>query len=240
MSDETGHVLDAAWGPNGSETMGYDAWGARRGPNAETLAASTAPLPGGHRGFTGHESIPNVGLVNMNGRMYDPALGRFLSADPTVQQPMDPANYNRYSYVQNNPLRYTDPTGYSFLGMSAPTLLFTVFSIGICAVTSGAGCIAAGIITSFVTTTSMLAAGASLEQVVAMNVVSLAGGQFGGAIAGAIIGSGASVMGQMLGGAISGGVAAAISTAVFGGNLGANMAQGALMGAMWAGISDRP
>ncbi|MEO5766746.1 MAG: RHS repeat-associated core domain-containing protein [Polyangia bacterium] len=237
MSDETGHVLDAGWGANGSETMGYDAWGARRGPNAEALPAATAPLPGGHRGFTGHEFVPNVGLVNMNGRMYDPALGRFLSADPTVQMPTDPANYNRYSYVQNNPLRYTDPTGYAFFGMSGPTLFATVFYVGACAISAGAGCVAAGIAFAFYGAMSAVTSGASLDQVVATGVVSFAAGQFGGAVAGAIVGSGAGVVGQLVGGAIAGAVSAAVTTAVYGGNLGTNMAHGALMGAMWAGVS---
>ena len=49
----------------------------------------------------------------MNGRIYDPLLGRFLSADLGVQFPGDLQSYNRYSYVSNNPLRYTDPTGFA-------------------------------------------------------------------------------------------------------------------------------
>ncbi|MAY42519.1 MULTISPECIES: RHS repeat-associated core domain-containing protein [unclassified Neptuniibacter] len=51
----------------------------------------------------------------MNGRVYDPTLGRFLSADPHIQSPYSTQSYNRYSYVSNNPLKYTDPSGY-FLG----------------------------------------------------------------------------------------------------------------------------
>ena len=50
----------------------------------------------------------------MNGRIYDPTLGRFLQADPHIQAPMNSQNYNRYSYVLNNPLSYTDPSGYFF------------------------------------------------------------------------------------------------------------------------------
>jgi hypothetical protein len=50
----------------------------------------------------------------MNGRIYDPTLGRFLQADPNIQAPMNSQNYNRYSYVLNNPLSYTDPSGYFF------------------------------------------------------------------------------------------------------------------------------
>jgi RHS repeat-associated protein len=64
------------------------------------------------RGFTGHEHLPHFGLINMNGRVYDPFLARFLSPDPFVQAPSYSQNYNRYSYAWNNPLKYTDPSGY--------------------------------------------------------------------------------------------------------------------------------
>jgi hypothetical protein len=50
----------------------------------------------------------------MNGRIYDPTLGRFLQADPHIQAPSNSQNYNRYSYVLNNPMSYTDPSGYFF------------------------------------------------------------------------------------------------------------------------------
>lgn len=50
----------------------------------------------------------------MNGRIYDPTLGRFLQADPHIQAPLNSQNYNRYSYVLNNPMSYTDPSGYFF------------------------------------------------------------------------------------------------------------------------------
>ena len=48
----------------------------------------------------------------MNGRVYDPVLGRFMSADPNIQAPNNLQSYNRYAYVFNNPLSYTDPSGY--------------------------------------------------------------------------------------------------------------------------------
>ena len=51
----------------------------------------------------------------MNGRVYDPLLGRFLQADPFVQAPYNLQSYNRYSYVMNNPLGLTDPSGFSWL-----------------------------------------------------------------------------------------------------------------------------
>jgi len=61
------------------------------------------------RGFTGHEHVDTAGIVHMNGRIYDPELGRFLQADPFVE---DSTTLNRYTYVHNNPLAYTDPSGY--------------------------------------------------------------------------------------------------------------------------------
>jgi RHS repeat-associated protein len=64
------------------------------------------------RGYTGHEHIDETGLIHMNGRVYNPILGRFISADPTIQFAKVQQSYNRYSYVANNPLKYTDPTGY--------------------------------------------------------------------------------------------------------------------------------
>jgi len=67
------------------------------------------------RGYTGHEHLDQLGLIDMKGRMYDPRLGRFLSPDPFVQAPTDPQNFNRYSYCLNNPLKYTDPSGESII-----------------------------------------------------------------------------------------------------------------------------
>lgn len=63
------------------------------------------------RGYTGHEHIESVGLINMNGRIYDPKLHRFLQPDNFVQDPHNTQNYNRYGYCLNNPFKYTDPSG---------------------------------------------------------------------------------------------------------------------------------
>jgi len=64
------------------------------------------------RGYTGHEHLDPVGLIHMNGRVFDPELGRFLSPDPLIQAPDNTQSFNRYSYTFNNPLSYTDPSGY--------------------------------------------------------------------------------------------------------------------------------
>jgi len=52
--------------------------------------------------------------VHMNGRVYEPKLGRMLSPDPVTQAPENGQNYNRYSYAMNNPLRYKDPSGFEW------------------------------------------------------------------------------------------------------------------------------
>ncbi|MBN8641131.1 MAG: VCBS repeat-containing protein [Flavobacteriales bacterium] len=63
------------------------------------------------RGYTGHEHLESVGLINMNGRIYDPKLHRFLQPDNFVQDTYNTQNYNRYGYCLNNPFKYTDPSG---------------------------------------------------------------------------------------------------------------------------------
>ena len=83
----------------------YDAWG------NQTVKVNTI---GYHRGYTGHEMLPEFDLINMNGRLYDPLLGRFLSPDHYIQSPDNSQNFNRYSYCLNNPLKYTDPSGEVF------------------------------------------------------------------------------------------------------------------------------
>lgn len=76
------------------------------------------------RGYTGHEHFFQVGLIHMNGRMYDPKLHTFLSVDNYIQDPFNTQNYNRYGYVLNNPLAYTDPSGELF---SFITAIFDTF-----------------------------------------------------------------------------------------------------------------
>ena len=61
--------------------------------------------------FSSSYLIPSTSYLNMNGRLYDPVIGRFFSPDNFVQNPFFTQNFNRYSYALNNPLRYKDPTG---------------------------------------------------------------------------------------------------------------------------------
>jgi RHS repeat-associated protein len=105
-------LLDEAGAPVATESFG--AFGTRRGSD---WRATTAPdwlgiANSTRQGFTGHEMLDNVGLVHMNGRVYDPALGRFLSADPLIGDLGDSQAVHPYAYVGNRPLNATDPTGY--------------------------------------------------------------------------------------------------------------------------------
>ena len=95
----------------------FDAWGNRRDPS--TWSGNAVALNFHDRGFTGHEHLfgmvggiyREIGLVNMNGCMYDPVMSSFLSVDNYVQAPDFSQSFNRYAYCQNNPLRYVDQSG---------------------------------------------------------------------------------------------------------------------------------
>lgn len=123
----------------------FDAFGRRR--NATTWADTLTALSNSDttRGYTGHESLDTVDLVHMNGRVYDPHLGRMLSADPYVQAPFEPQNLNRYSYVLNNPLSLVDPTGFNYQSGSGVYQFIAVTTedgVGVMAVrTEGCGTI---------------------------------------------------------------------------------------------------
>jgi len=69
------------------------------------------------------------GIINMGGRIYDAALGRMLQADPFVQEPTASQSFNRYTYVFNNPLSYTDPSGYITLRQGIGMVVGAVLTI---------------------------------------------------------------------------------------------------------------
>jgi RHS repeat-associated protein len=106
----------------------FDAWGRNRNTTNWTYA-SVQPNPTWlYRGYTGHEHLAEFRLINMNGRLYDPVVGRMLSVDNNVQSPDYSQNFNRYSYALNNPLKFTDPDGESviLLGIAIALALNTV------------------------------------------------------------------------------------------------------------------
>jgi RHS repeat-associated protein len=104
----------------------YDPWGRLRKPGTLNDYNVTLDNRGYNnsvlftRGYTAHEFIDAFELINMNGRVYDPQLARFLSPDNYIQDPLNSQSYNRYSYCINNPFKYTDPDGnnpLAFIGM---------------------------------------------------------------------------------------------------------------------------
>ena len=114
--------LDVIVDENGAidQKLSFGPWGQRRdATNWAELNSSNQLIDLGltfdtsttTRGFTGHEMLDTVGIVHMNGRIYDPFLGRFLQSDNYVQDPNNTQSHNRYSYVWNNPLNATDPSG---------------------------------------------------------------------------------------------------------------------------------
>jgi RHS repeat-associated protein len=96
----------------------YDAWG-KRSRDSASAQSNNADATDEARGYTEHEHLDEVGLTHMNGRLHDPVLGRFISADPMVADGYDSQSLNRYSYVYNNPLAYSDPSGYIAQAASA-------------------------------------------------------------------------------------------------------------------------
>jgi RHS repeat-associated protein len=111
----------------------FDAWGQRRGGGwiGQPSPGDKAAINGStHRGYTGHEQLDNLNLVHMKGRVYDPAIARFMSADPIIQSPFQSQSFNRYSYVRNNPLNATDPTGFQTIDCFAGSRIHACASAG--------------------------------------------------------------------------------------------------------------
>lgn len=117
--------LVAVTGADGNllQRFSYDAWGRRRRLGGSDDSWDWNANGGfgdkalwnnyGHDGYTGQEQIDQLGLVHLNGRVYDPISGRMTSADPTIPDPTNLQAFNRYSYVLNNGLAFVDPSGFS-------------------------------------------------------------------------------------------------------------------------------
>lgn len=126
---------------NIAQTLSFDAWGQRRSASdwqtvianehkelIKNLSAFSVINRITNRGYTGHEMVDAVGIIHMNGRIYDAKLARFLQADPFIQAPYNTQSLNRYSYVWNNPLNATDPSGYWFLPLLKAAITAFVIS----------------------------------------------------------------------------------------------------------------
>ena len=121
ISDEAGNKL---------EQRHFDAWGnfthLKIGNGAiitdKNIIDNTSLVL--ERGYTSHEHFAEVGIIHMNGRLYDPLLRRFLNADENIQEPYNTQNYNKYGYVLNNPLMFNDSSGEFFF--LAPVITWLV------------------------------------------------------------------------------------------------------------------
>ncbi|MES2353056.1 MAG: RHS repeat-associated core domain-containing protein [Pseudomonadota bacterium] len=107
VTDETGAVV---------ERLAYEPFGKRRFAAGTDDTNNTIKGLNTTRGFTNHEHLDELGIIHMNGRIYDPMIGRFMSADPQIQSPDNLQSYNRYTYIWNSPLAGTDPSGFSWFG----------------------------------------------------------------------------------------------------------------------------
>ncbi|MBR3075993.1 MAG: VCBS repeat-containing protein, partial [Bacteroidales bacterium] len=228
--DHLGSITDVISSSGTSlEKKTYGAWG------------SGTPSSYLWRGWCGHEYLDSFSLVNMNARLYDPILGRFLSPDPFIQAPDLPINFNRYAYCLNNPLKYNDPDGEFVITTTMILVTGAIigatfggiqgYKIGQAKGLSGwdmFGCIAAG---SAIGGAAAFAGGYVATALAPVVAAAGYGGFVGGAITGAFSGAAA--------GAINGLGFGALSTGTLDGafNAGAQgMALGMLSGAAMGGI----
>jgi RHS repeat-associated protein len=123
--------LDVLTDQNGTvqERLAFDPHGNRRSALAWNSLLPSYSASNTTHGYTGHEHIDNLGVIHMNARLYDPQLGRFLQADPVIQDMTSAQSQNAYSYVLNNPLSMTDPSGASWISSNWRTVLSIAISI---------------------------------------------------------------------------------------------------------------
>jgi len=158
-------------------------------PRGDTLSALSFPIT--RRGFTGHEHYPELKIINMNGRLYDPVIARFFSPDKYVANSSFTQDFNRYTYARNNPLMYTDPSG-EFIWI--PVVLGAVFGIVQGAMIGHANGAQGGEWAGYILGGAAIGA-----------LSGLAGGAVAGAIGqAAFLGSG--IVGASVGGAVSGAI----------------------------------
>ena len=209
----------------------YDVWGHRYFVNKENgnELSGQNDLSWMQRGVTGHEHIKELDLINMNGRMFDPLLGRFLSPDPYVQSPDRTKNFNRYAYAMNNPLVFEDPNGESI-------------TLAIAAI---AGAYFGGVTTNNGNFNPLDWDYGSADTYLGMTVGAISG--YAGASVGMSVGASAASAGATsfeagfaagaMGGMVSGGINGAGMTAIAGGDFDdimGSMIKGSVMGA-WSG-----
>lgn len=222
----------------------YDAWGRLRDPATQELYGSgKEPELMLWRGFTGHEWLLWFGLYNMNARLYDPVLGRFLSPDPYVQMPDNTQNLNRYLYALNNPFQYKDDSGEflhliigaiigGFINWALNGFHFNAEGLAHFGIGMAAGALSAGVGAGI---SSAIAGGSFGAGFVGSSAALTAGHSF---INGALIGGGTGLTNGFVSGLGTGllngyGVGGAFKNAALQGTLG--MGAGALVGGIYSG-----
>jgi RHS repeat-associated protein len=114
ITDSAGNeLIRPSFAAYGERRDGSDWDGAISSADLNTLAGIS------RRGFTGHEHLDAVGLIHMNGRVYEPVAGRFLSRDPFIDGVFSSQGINGHAYVHNNPLTLNDPSGFCGEGPEA-------------------------------------------------------------------------------------------------------------------------
>lgn len=220
---------------NGSvvQHINYDAWGKQNRfyTSSSLVSLLNQQSPVESKGYTGHKEISDLGIIHMNGRIYDPTLGRFLQADPHIQAPTNSQNYNRYSYVLNNPLSYTDPSGYFFKKLLRSIAKIPILNMAIQAVMAvycQVCLVAYNAMSTYAVTGSLKAAFTSAI----VSIASPGGGSFGGIVATGVIGGLASkAQGGNFGhGFWSAGLGAAMGGRIQTGNAYANVVVSAVVG----------
>ncbi|EJL79761.1 RHS repeat-associated core domain protein containing protein [Polaromonas sp. CF318] len=192
ISNETGAVI---------ERMAFDPWGKRRFVNGKSDTLDAIAGINTDRGYTLHEHLDEMGVIHMNGRVYDPLIGRFMSADPFIQDPAFAQSYNRYAYVMNNPLAYTDPSGYFSLRSVFKVVVTVVVAYYTGGAISGAFASASGGAATALGSWAVTGTGATFQL---SAIGSALAGAAGGFAAGAVS-SGGTFKGAMQG-ALSGGL----------------------------------
>ncbi|HSV94267.1 MAG TPA: RHS repeat-associated core domain-containing protein, partial [Desulfobacterales bacterium] len=160
--------------------------------------------------YTDQEEDAETGLYNYNARLYDPALGVFITPDSLVSNPYDPQNLNRYAYARNNPLTFTDPSGHYVVAIIAGAVI---------------GAVAAGYQSDW--NPRATACGA---------IIGAVSGYVGAGVSGIVGGAAGSFTGSVAGGAAAGATAGAMSTMMYGGSLGENIYKGAMWGAVGGAV----
>lgn len=214
------------------QRLSYDAFGKRRSATAWSGALAAADWTNiaaiTHRAFTFHEQLDNVELVHMNGRVYDPDIGRFISADPFIQAPLMSQSLNRYSYVMNNPLSLVDPSGYFFKSLWKGIKRFakkwggTIIGVGMTLL--GQPWLLTALMTASYTTA--VNGGNFIRN---LTMAGIAAG-IGAAVGQLPIPGGTGLLGRMTAGALSGAITGGIVSTITGGSFRTGFTQGALVG----------